>query len=580
MAAHTHFICSLGIGKYEPETYRLGDSSVTVTTALAPAAVARLVALDGARASVLVTPKAEERWYAQLAQELGPDGAGLEPQAVRVPLGSNADDLQKILMTLVDRVEADEQVVLDVSLALRHLPFAYFSALTYLTAYKRVTIAGIYNAAREAKLTDGTVPVVNLTPLFDLTRWYHVLRSVQESGEIAQVGAMVRAESSRLQRERQVGRVPGQPQQPNLVADILGTLKKPLETLAPAVSAGLPLEVGLAAARVAPLLRQLGASESSPALRLGVEEFARWVDRWALAGPPANKKSVTLDEEELRRQLDMAEWYVQRERLPAALLVLREWLISLLYLRTAQPGPWLGHQRRQPMEQLLNDLAERSKWHVATAPERELASLWSKIRNARDRFAHAGFDEQIVAASKADIDNILADCRNLLTSETITSLPKPSGGTLLLTPLGNSPGVLFTAVKLEQLARVIVISSETAQVKVEEALTAADATDLPCEVLLMRDPHAGFDEAQSFVTPGLRRLFVGANRVVANVTGGTTVMQHVVDALAREARRLGAPVQRVAMVDRRSVEEQRQHPYVLGERVLLEDSASRSSDAE
>jgi len=46
---------------------------------------------------------------------------------------------------------------------------------------------------------------------------------------------------------------------------------------------------------VAPLLRQLGSAESSPALRLSVEDFARWADDWSLPGLHADKTTVPLD---------------------------------------------------------------------------------------------------------------------------------------------------------------------------------------------------------------------------------------------------------------------------------------------
>jgi hypothetical protein len=55
-------------------------------------------------------------------------------------------------------------------------------------------------------------------------------------------------------------------------------------------------------------------------------------------------------------------------------------------------------------------------------------------------------------------------------------------------------------------------------------------------------------------------------------------MQYVVERIGAEAARLGVPVQRVALVDRRTPEEQRANPYVLGVLVRLEDEPLPADD--
>lgn len=47
-------------------------------------------------------------------------------------------------------------------------------------------------------------------------------------------------------------------------------------------------------------------------------------------------------------------------------------------------------------------------------------------------------------------------------------------------------------------------------------------------------------------------------------------MQWLVESMAERAARLGTAVRRIALVDRRSPEEQRTRPYVRGEVVELE----------
>ena len=79
-----HLICSIGKGSYPKATYRLDQSAYT--SRFAPVALARLLDLRGARASILVTREAHEAWYEPLAWELRETGVQHDvPCWVRIP---------------------------------------------------------------------------------------------------------------------------------------------------------------------------------------------------------------------------------------------------------------------------------------------------------------------------------------------------------------------------------------------------------------------------------------------------------------------------------------------------------------
>jgi hypothetical protein len=61
-----------------------------------------------------------------------------------------------------------------------------------------------------------------------------------------------------------------------------------------------------------------------------------------------------------------------------------------------------------------------------------------------------------------------------------------------------------------------------------------------------------------------------ASEVIVNLTGGTTALQYLAERLADEALRLGTTVCRVAVMDRRSREEQQRDPFQLGEIAWLD----------
>jgi hypothetical protein len=58
--------------------------------------------------------------------------------------------------------------------------------------------------------------------------------------------------------------------------------------------------------------------------------------------------------------------------------------------------------------------------------------------------------------------------------------------------------------------------------------------------------------------------------VFVNLTGGTTLMGLAVERIAGEARRLGRPVRRFGLIDRRTREEQQADPFQTAEPYWLD----------
>jgi hypothetical protein len=147
---------------------------------------------------------------------------------------------------------------------------------------------------------------------------------------------------------------------------------------------------------------------------------------------------------------------------------------------------------------------------------------------------------------------------------------------LLVTPLGLSPGVVYSAVRLTRPTTLLVITSASAEAQLAVALEKA-ATQPRTLVRLMADPHAGFREAAGVLDADVHAALQAADEVLVNITGGTTVMQYVVQRIAETAQSLGVPTRRFALVDRRPFEAQRADPYVLGEIVWLDDQEANDA---
>ena len=72
------------------------------------------------------------------------------------------------------------------------------------------------------------------------------------------------------------------------------------------------------------------------------------------------------------------------------------------------------------------------------------------------------------------------------------------------------------------------------------------------------------------ITKQARHYLLGADAVVANMTGGTTLMGIVVQQLVEKAQELDRPVSRFVLIDRRPSNEQENNPFVEGDFCCLD----------
>ncbi len=557
-------LTSLGTGDYSEVTYILAGRRATPTR-LAPAAVCALLDPRPQHVGVLVTEAARARWFDRLAGEL--HGLGVTAEAIEVPEGRDEAELHVILERLTqhvaERLVPGDVVALDVTLALRHLPFVYLAALSYLGALRDVRLDGVYYAAHD--LRDGRdVPLLDMTPLVALIDWQVAVRAARTWGDFRALAERLRVDAGRLFKLDL-----GDPRSSRAAQRAL--------SLARATASGLPLEVGLAAAGLRDAfaaLTPLATPLARPA-RLGLEALAAQTAAVALVAAPAphHKGALSLDVAELRRQLTVAEVYVRAQAVPAALLVLREWLVNLV-LHLEGTRDWLAHGARQRAERRLHGVERRVQLGLDTPDERAVGDVWQRLRSDRNAYAHAGYRPEVVDVSEARLAQHLSACHALLERLPGLRLAPAGGERVLITPFGLSRGVLFSAVIQARPERAVVVTSLEARAGIEPALARAGVAGLPCEAIVMRDPHYGFAESSTAVaTPGLRALWAASAQVVVNLTGGTTAMAHVAERLGEDALGLGAPVRRIALIDRRPADEQRHEPYVLSEVVDLDGPA-------
>ena len=123
--------------------------------------------------------------------------------------------------------------------------------------------------------------------------------------------------------------------------------------------------------------------------------------------------------------------------------------------------------------------------------------------------------------------------------------------------------MLFSALKVAEPDTCLVICSTASASSITDAAKHAGFSGR-IEQIDLTDPYGGFDEIDDAAEQAHPHL-LNADEVVANMTGGTTLMGLVIQRLVEEAQRLDRPVRRFALIDRRPPADQDSEPFVQGE---------------
>ncbi|MBI4612627.1 MAG: TIGR02221 family CRISPR-associated protein [Planctomycetes bacterium] len=569
-SANRVYVTSVGRGKYKETCYHLPDKKdrAPIKSEYAAVAAARLMDLAGARAILLLTEDADREHGEPV--ERGLSEAGLGPvDRVRVPLGGTEDEIWGIFQTIADRIPAGSSVYLEITNAFRHLPVVFLSTLAYLQALQDVRLGGIYYGAYEAKVND-LAPILDLSRLAELGRWSQATALFRQSGDGRALGKLVQGQKGILFRS--------------------GKGTQAVEHLGPALSefhrfvaSGLVLESAVKA-RVALQALSEYADDAVvrrfPVVTGHLNAIRGTLDRFATKEETLGERKPSLTEEELERQLGVIEWYIERDDIPKAIILLREWFVSRVLLARCELDGWVEHSLREPAERALGVLLARAQ--VSGAPElpetvARIRDLWNRIYKLRNDYAHPGFrrdwvDPMRVAGPLADL---VAETRKLMGRPGPADpwrLDWTAGPTLLVTGVGMSRGVLYTALRKLRPEHLLVITSQSARAGVEEVFARDDVPRPSCEMRLLRDPLHGFDEVKPIVED-LKVWLLGFGKIQTNLTGGPTLFQYLIDEIARTTSRLGLRIERLALVDRRPAEEQKRDPYQDGEVVDLDSLA-------
>lgn len=110
-----------------------------------------------------------------------------------IPYGYDPAAQAAILQTLSEGFQAGDEILLDVTHGLRHLPMLGLLSALYLHALKRARVAEIYYAAFDRK-RDGVTPVMRLGGLLTLYDWIRALERFDKDGDYGEFAGLLSRE--------------------------------------------------------------------------------------------------------------------------------------------------------------------------------------------------------------------------------------------------------------------------------------------------------------------------------------------------------------------------------------------------
>ena len=513
----------------------------------------------------LLTDEARKRVWEGFSKEV--KRLGVEAKPIDIPDIDDSMQLDEVIRN-VARILSGSRLTLDITQGPRHIPFVFYVLALYLSSFRNVEIAGAWYGKYESAATDK--PLIDLQPLLNLPQWFYATRVFQETGFTRALGNRFTSVYDSLPKGREQG--------PS------GKVAKSLEDFSKCYEAGLPMELGLAAGKLChgleerpletmpglnlPLARELSEAmlEAARPVRFTSESLnnGRHSGEW--------KKEFPLGKEELQRQAKLINQYRERGQFALAVGLMREWVVSLGILHHNLGANWMKREVRIKIERELGAMSQKPLCKYLDENQKQWGIFWDRLSKQRNQYAHHGMKPEV---SKINFDKINLFWQKIKLGDSAWTSFGGGKGRLLVTPLGMSPGVLYSAIKKARPDSVLVLCSEQAKAGIPEALDHG-AFSGNHESLIMRDPFNGISEIGRLLKKS-RKVCLNADEVQVNLTGGTTMMGIAVQRIYEQARNDQRPCRRFVLTDMRSQDEQKHDPWVEADIFWL-DKASEQGE--
>ena len=334
-------------------------------------------------------------------------------RAVDIPDGRSSEEIWQIFRTVAAAVQPGDTVVIDITHAMRFLPFLVFLFVSYLKFSGRGALEAIYYGAVQygPNNTIESASVVDLTEFAKMLEWIGAAEQFTRSGNGAPIAGLLDAQAENAYAARNTD-----------AGDALTEASRIIEHVSRALALNMPLEVSQAAWRLSETLPGLlarGAAFSQQMLVLG-DAVRKEYARLGLSSTDVADRDVLI--EIVWQQRSMAFTQFRRGALYQAALLVHETLVSAVMVhigslditeydqrdkirRTLQilrrmRAAMAKNQDFVPNERTRHDLfdPEISRWLQQLGEASfsdQLARVYGRATKLRNKLAHCGFEGSV-----------------------------------------------------------------------------------------------------------------------------------------------------------------------------------------
>ena len=520
----------------------------------------------------ICTSKARVNSFDLFEQEVTKRGS----QAEMWPIEGDGDEvdpktylqkLSKLLSSCYDS-NSNLELLIDVTHGPRDFAFLTLIATQYFSEIKGVRIVGAYYGGYLSQV-ESTSRFRNLSPLLNLSEWIHALRIFGEAGDARSLLDLLSGSGKKEQ------------------------FYSCIDEFSQARIAGLPLELGHVLTRLKDHEKRFKKAVGKSVHIFKDDLWNRLIkDTEVFLEPQLSakgdwKQNLLLSSGELKRQTLLIDDLIAHKNMANVLGLMGEWVGFSAVFARGESDAWLtrseqGEKKEAPRaraERRLNSLSKNKEEGLRSYLDddaREVIDFWESLTQARNAFAHHGMRrEALFGAGKPKfrglLSSILEKWDEIKFLNANDSLFVTGDTCLLISPVGKMSGVIFSSVIScrqkrdgKDADKILLIASKETKGEIQAALDAAEFKGQVLEPIELQDAFAGFEELGDVVKTAKKHL-VESDEAYVNVTGGTTFMGLCAGRLADEARLLDRRVEKFALIDKRSKEDQESDPFVASQ---------------
>ncbi len=371
-------------GRYSVSEYVFNDKSYR--TELFPEAVVSF--FNPERLIVFVTPQAKGHTHFSELKSRVEGNHNVLFQPVDISEAKSEEELWQFFDKITGVVDPGDEVILDITHAMRSLPLMAFIAMSYLRVAKDVKLKKIvYGAFVRGENTGDVpkVPVFDLTPLEQLLEWLAAVDALKRRDDAGHLAELLTRAHTLPYRERQSEA----PEHIRNTANALNDISRSLHLSRP-VDISKHVKAFL---DYLPKVQQEIGRWAKP-FNMLLEEVAEQYRPFYVAEP--QKPS----HHNLTVQLLLIERFLEKRLITQAITLSREWIVCLLAMNLNIQ--WFNIKRRFELENALGAAAQWCRnedknlppyWWDELPMARELAKNWDFITDLRNDVAHCGMRE-------------------------------------------------------------------------------------------------------------------------------------------------------------------------------------------